>query len=182
LLGLAGCTGGGDDPPASSSTTSGASTTSSPATGSTTTSPTTSGPADAYPAAARAHTVEGGKAFVEYYYATLNAVLRQPRTGVLPDLGADVCEFCKKNEKRVTDLVAGKGRYDSTVVQLARLKPLEGAPTGQQYYRADSTQLGAWILDSTGKKFQQDRKIAIPVTLVVTWSEGRWKLYGAEKA
>jgi hypothetical protein len=166
----------------SGSTTSGSSTTSSESTGSSTTTATTSGPADGYPAAARANTVEGGKAFVEYYYATLNAVLREPRTGVLPDLGADVCEFCKKNEKRVTDLVDGKGRYDSTVVELMRLKPLAGAPTGQQYYRADSTQLGAWILDATGKRFQQDRKVAIPVTLVVTWSEGRWKLYGAEKA
>ncbi len=32
------------------------------------------------------------------------------------------------------------------------------------------------------RSFRQDQKIAIPVTLVVTWSEGRWKLYGAEKA
>ncbi len=119
---------------------------------------------------------------MEYYYAQLNAVLREPATGVLSALVVDVCEFCEKNERRVADLLDGRGRYDSKVVALRGVRPLFGAPQGQEYYSAESAQLGAWILDSTGKRIQQDRKISIPVTIVVTWSEGRWKMYGAERA
>ena len=179
LLGVAGCTGGGGDPPVSTSTTSATLTTSSP---STTTTATTSGPADGYPAAARAHTVEGGKAFVEYYYATLNQVLRVPKGGVLPDLGVASCEFCKNNEKLIGQLIAGDDHYDSDPIQVVDLAPIPGAPTNQQYYSATSAQVGAWILDSTGKKLKRDKQVRQPVSIAVVWGNGVWRLYGADRA
>ncbi|MEO6413223.1 MAG: DUF6318 family protein [Pedococcus sp.] len=182
LLGLAGCTGGGDDPPVSGSTTSGASTTSSPSTSSTPTTATTSGPAGAYPAAARAHTVEGGKAFVEYYYATLNAVLTSPRQGALAALGDPKCSFCERNNQLVSDMVAGGGRYESSPVDISAIAPMEGGPASQEYYSANFVQSGAWILDGKGKRFQQDKRVERVVSVAVVWKEGRWLLLAAEKA
>ncbi|WP_140743746.1 DUF6318 family protein [Pedococcus bigeumensis] len=179
LLGLAGCTGGGDDPPVSTSTSS---TTTTPSAPSTTRTTTTSGPADGYPAAARAHTVEGGKAFVEYYYATLNEVFQRPRVGVIPGIAATSCVFCQRNEQSVKDLVAGGGKYSTPPLALKNLAPLQGAPKGQLYYQATSAQLGAWVVDGGGKKVHQDKVSSLEVSIAIVWANGSWKLYGADKA
>jgi hypothetical protein len=137
---------------------------------------------DGYPAAARAQTVAGGQAFVEYYYATLNSVLQTPKVGVLPELAVPSCEFCKNNEKLVGQLVAGEDRYDSNPIQVVGLAPMDGAPNNQQYYSATSNQVGAWIIDKSGKKLQRDKQAAQPISIAVVWGNGVWRLYGADRA
>jgi hypothetical protein len=126
--------------------------------------------------------VEGGKAFVEYYYATLNAVLREPAKGVLPGLGVASCEFCNNNEKIVGQLIAGDDRYESDPIQIGDLAPIPGAPKNQQYYSATSAQVGAWILDKSGKKLQRDKQVRQPISIAVIWVNGVWQLYGADRA
>lgn len=143
---------------------------------------TTSGPADGYPAAARAQTVEGGQAFVEYYYATLNKVLQEPKVGVIAGIAAPSCVFCQRNEQSVKDLVAGGGRYSSPPLALKGLGKLDGAPKGQLYFQATSSQLGAWVVDRDGKRVHQDEVSSLPVSIAIVWVDSSWKLYGADKA
>ena len=60
-----------------------------------------SDPLAAYPipAAAKAHTQDGAKAFVMYYFQTLEKLDAKPQTGIIPALSTTACESCKEQEK-----------------------------------------------------------------------------------
>lgn len=119
---------------------------------------------------------------MEYYYTTLNKVLREPEVGVLPGLAVDSCVFCQRNERLVEQLVVGVDHYDTDPIHVVDLAPMSGAPKNQQYFSATSVQTGAWIVDKSGTRLTRDKQVRQPISIALVWGDGVWRFFGADRA
>lgn len=77
------------------------------------------------PEAAKAHTHEGAKAFVKFYWETLGDLDANPQTGVLPRFAAATCQSCKDQEEAIGRL-AREGAHIETkksALSATRVRP-----------------------------------------------------------
>lgn len=77
------------------------------------------------PDAAKAHTHEGAKAFVKFYWETLGSLDKRPKSGVIPRLSAGSCEACKMQEEAVRALLHTDAHYEvkSDVISRLTVRP-----------------------------------------------------------
>lgn len=137
-------------------------------------------PLKAYPmpAAAKAHTHEGAKAFVLYYFSVLDKSDASPRVGVQNQLGTVACTSCQRVEKYVQSLVkaneyvtkdgpvefrnvevAPNSSRDTVVVTLT-----QDIPASKQLRRGSANPV------STGEK--QTQNLAVRAV----WDNDEWKI------
>lgn len=135
---------------------------------------------DRYPAAARSHSDAGGRAFVSFYFDTINMAWSVPRTGSIAELSHRLCQFCRKTEARAKALKQDHQRYSSAVARLGPIASFGGAPRGQAYYAVTMHQLGARVVELNGSLAHADRRADFPFNAVVMWSGGRWLMYEVE--
>jgi hypothetical protein len=97
-------------------------------------------------------------------------------------LGDPGCAFCARNQRIAQDLANNGQHYDPPPVEVSRIEPFDGAPTGTQYYQAVLQQVGATILDRHGTRLHSDERVGGPINLVLHWSHGHWILQAGEHA
>jgi hypothetical protein len=125
LTGLAAC--GGDDSPPKAEPTRTAST------------PTTPSPTPpTLPAAAKANTKAGAKAFVRHYIETFNYAERTGDTAALRKLEAKGCESCKKVRKSIDQIYSSGGHVAGGRWIIQSLHPLRRPDQG-------------WVVDALGR-------------------------------
>ena len=136
-----------------------------------------SAPADrfAMPEAAKAHTHEGAKAFVKFYWQTLNALDRAPQEGVLPRFGASDCESCRLQEKAGKKLVAEGARIESKNARYSNFQVRKDSTPDSVIVTFVQEDDGSTRIEANGA-----RKVLPPVKLAVAaradWNGAEWKL------
>ena len=182
---LAGCS--GESAPAASSGDVAPSDMSRIASGNASSSKTTSAPSSTssntngqsrefvVPDAAKAHTHEGAKAFVKFYWDTSDALDRTPQAGVIPRLTVKDCEPCAKQE---SNLARMKGAGAHIVVR----QPKSGVSTIRPDSTADSVVVRTPYSDKgstevvKGKVSSNFPSANIVVETRVDWTAEGWRV------
>lgn len=133
------------------------------------------------PEAAQAHTHEGAKAFVRFYWETLERLGKQPQTDVLPRLAAPECKACGKQEEAVKELVAKRAHLSGVEVTLSdvQVHPSSTADAVVLTFRQDDS---AGTRVSPGRPTSQVPADHLLGAARVEWVGGGWRLkeYGAD--
>ena len=152
--------------PSSSSTTSSSTSTRLPA-----------GAADfSVPAPARAHSHEGAKEFVRFYFETLERLDAAPQAGVIPQLSTAACTSCREQEDTLKQLIHHGQRYESSGVYLRSGWTIDRASTPEQVIVRFTQQLpAARKLNSQNKLISTEAASSYSVAARLLWTDEGWK-------
>lgn len=170
-LPLAGC---GDDP--APSPTPSAST--SPATA----SPSPTGPvAPVLPAAAKANTEAGAKAFVRYWFEAVTYAMQTGDTGPIDAVAHESCGACSNVHDSVDRIYLAKqrvagGGWNPTEITL---DPQSKAPSYRFAVRVE--QPAQQLIDENGKTVDQTKATVFVFRTGATWQDDHFMIYGLEK-
>lgn len=135
------------------------------------------------PATAKAHTPDGAKAFVKFYWETLDRLDARPQDHVLVDLFSPTCAGCSQQAHGVAEN-ARSGTY--LVGSRTTIENLHEASTStleQPVLTFDQQESSASRIERGGKRTSLPPiKLRSAVRLV--WDGAHWRIgmYGAEKA
>jgi Family of unknown function (DUF6318) len=179
---LAGCSGDSKadaHPPGTivrSPTTTGPATTTSAA-------PTTAAPKTDpnIPAAARAHTSDGAKAFVRYFFERLNVAWTTPRTGILSPLCQPAVESCAAYEKTATELTKAGHRLDGNPLTVKSVQTLDATNPNKYDVLAQVVQEPVREIDGAGKTHGTERHRNLRVDFELLYTDQAWSAMSIDK-
>lgn len=128
------------------------------------------------PAAARANTTEGAKAFVKYYVSLVNEAYTTPKVGLLPPLSSSSCKTCATFENNASVYVARGYRYDQAATEIFEVAPAWDDTSSGPKRVMDATghQNAAKILDASNRVVKAIDPADYVMVMTISWTTSGW--------
>ncbi|MEO5745483.1 MAG: DUF6318 family protein, partial [Terracoccus sp.] len=131
---------------------------------------------DRLPAAARAATPEGARAFVDFYVESINTAFAEPSVSALQGLSAPSCDVCAALVTRASQF-ASSGQHYAGPIYRTRGSSASTQPSGQRVV-VDIEQFGVATLDRDGKQIDRNQpsqaRFAVSLEFTKAWQVTRW--------
>lgn len=131
---------------------------------------------DRLPAAARAGTPDGARAFVDFYVESINTAFEAPSASALQGLSAPSCDVCTALQTRASQF-ADVGQHYAGPIYRTRGSSASAEPAGQKVV-VDIEQFAVATVDRDGKQIDlnQPSQARFTVSLEFTnaWQVTRW--------
>ena len=131
---------------------------------------------DRLPAAARAATPEGARAFVDFYVESINTAFGEPSVSALQGLSAPSCDVCAALLTRAAQF-ANSGQHYAGPIYRTRGSSASAEPSGQRVV-VDIEQFGVATLDRDGKQIDRNQpsqaRFAVSLEFTKAWRVTRW--------
>ena len=131
---------------------------------------------DRLPAAARAGTPAGARAFVDFYVESINTAFEAPSGSALNGLSAPSCDVCTALQTRAAQF-ASSGQHYAGPIYRTRGLTASAQPPGQKVV-VDIEQFGVATLDRDGKQIELNQpsqaRFSVSLEFTNAWRVTRW--------
>lgn len=128
------------------------------------------------PAAARAGTPDGARAFVDFYVESINTAFEAPSVSALQGLSAPSCDVCTALQARASQF-ADVGQHYAGPIYRARGSSASEEPAGQKVV-VDIEQFAVATLNSEGKQIDRSHpsqaRFTVSLEFTNAWQVTRW--------
>lgn len=134
------------------------------------------------PDAAKAHTHEGAKAFVKFYWETLAALDAHPTTGVLTRFATSDCQVCSEQESAIAKQVAEGTHVEDSAASVTDMK-VHASSTADVPVIEFHLRLTAGEMVSKQGDRSKLESVSQKGAAKLEWEKDGWKLsaYGADQ-
>lgn len=127
------------------------------------------------PDAAKAHTKDGAKAFVKFYWETLDQLDAAPKVGVLEQLAAPDCRSCISQRNTIATMVRDGSHIDAASPHLSNVAIRSDSTNDSIIVTFDQTAPPAAKVSADGKRTTLP-KTSLKVAARADWVGNAWKL------
>lgn len=133
------------------------------------------------PEAAKAHTHEGAKAFVKFYWESLAALDAKPATGVLPKFAASDCVVCSEQEAALAKQLSEGTHVEGSTASVTEMK-IHASSTADIPVVEFNLRLSQGEMVSAKGERSPLQVVSQSGAARLKWESGGWKLsaYGAD--
>lgn len=135
------------------------------------------------PEAAKAHTKDGAKAFVKFYWETLDQLDAAPKENVLANLYAPTCTGCDQQALGVAENARTGVHIEGSRTTLTKLQEAPTSSLDEPVFTFDQAETPATRVESGGKRTELSA-IKLRGAVRLMWDGQHWRvgMYGADRA
>lgn len=126
------------------------------------------------PIAARAHTAEGGSAFIRFFFSELNAAWSRPEAGRIGDLSGASCKTCTNFEQTAVKSVSKGQRVIGPSFVIETVSPMGGGQEPKTFV-AKGHQPATRVEDANGHTVETVPFAKTNAYVTLEWAGG-WKV------
>lgn len=127
------------------------------------------------PDAAKAHTKDGAKAFVKFYWETLDQLDAAPKVGVLEQLAASDCQSCISQRNTIASMVRDGSHIDAASPHLSNVSIRSDSTNDSVIVTFHQTAPPATKVSANGKRAILP-KTSLKVAARADWVGNTWRL------